>query len=134
MQGVDVSRLRGEIRGCMSALRTEPDGRVSATFVFPPEFTGFSGHFDGNPVLPGVCVLQSALVLAEDWLSAPVVLRELVSAKFRIPIGPGQELVVTCRKGDVLQDGRELLFVRAQADGRAVADLQLEISLAGGGA
>ena len=41
------------------------EGKFEAELRFDPEFPGFAGHFEGNPLVPGVCLIQAAELLAE---------------------------------------------------------------------
>ncbi len=50
-----------------------------------------SGHFPGNPVLPGVVLLDRALEAAEDWLGTPLLAVGLAQVKFVSPLRPGDE-------------------------------------------
>ena len=65
-------------------------------YLFDGEFPGFDGHFPGQPVLPGVCMLQAAVVTLEDWLVRSIRIQEISRARFVSPLGPGQELEVRC--------------------------------------
>ena len=71
-------------------------GRPWACFTFPIRFSGFDGHFPGQPVLPGVCMLQAAVVTLEDWLGQGVEVFEVRKARFLSPISPGQPLEIKC--------------------------------------
>jgi 3-hydroxyacyl-[acyl-carrier-protein] dehydratase len=95
-----MSVLRREIQKCMSDW--EPgDGRViRAGFVFPKDFTGFQGHFPERPVVPGVCLVQSVLVMLEKLHGSPVRLKEISSAKFYAPSTSGDVLAITCSVKD----------------------------------
>lgn len=64
-------------------------------FCFPPEFKGFQGHFDENPVLPGVCLVESVLVAAEKATGCSLRMEEIVMAKFLAFSGPGETLSVS---------------------------------------
>lgn len=73
------------------------EGTFSATFCFPPSFTGFDGHFPDNPVLPGICLVQAVLVAAEQALGQQLSLREIVLAKFISVVLPDDRLTAVCR-------------------------------------
>ncbi|OQW96453.1 MAG: hypothetical protein BWK77_04630 [Verrucomicrobia bacterium A1] len=89
--------------------------------MFSPEFIGFKGHFPENPILPGVCQVQAALVAAEAWKKTAVTLREIVVAKFFAVAGPNEELDFLCRE----QEKRLIASVRS--GGKKVAELTLRI-------
>lgn len=48
----------------------------------------FSGHFPGNPVLPGVCMVQIIKELVEEVKHIPVVLKTAQNIKFLHPVNP----------------------------------------------
>lgn len=63
------------------------------------------GHFPGQPVVPGVVLLDTALAQAEAWLQRPLRVAGLPNAKFIAALLPEQaaELELTYR-------GTELRF------------------------
>ncbi|MDD2703419.1 MAG: hypothetical protein PHC33_05385, partial [Candidatus Omnitrophica bacterium] len=67
-----------------------------AGFLFPKDFIGFHGHFPERPVVPGVCLVQSVLVMLEKWHGGPVRLKEISNAKFYSPSTSGDLLEFTC--------------------------------------
>lgn len=104
--------MNTEIQKCMVD-RTEG----TATFYFPETFIGFSGHFPEQPVLPGVCIIQAALVAAETSLK----LETIRSAKFFNVVLPNQKLDLKW----VLIDGE--LIASATSDGERIAQVKLEV-------
>lgn len=50
----------------------------------------YSAHFPGQPITPGVCIIQIASELLEEYLGAALVLREVVNAKFLAVITPDE--------------------------------------------
>lgn len=100
--------LRDDVLKCMSDASVSDGGAMSARFVFPADFTGFLGHFPDKPVLPGVCIIQSVLVLIEAILHKTPSLREIVAAKFFTAVGPGHDLKVECSAAKT--DGDSTIF------------------------
>lgn len=67
----------------------------TAEFVWavPPDHPAFAGHFPGRPIVPGVVLLDQALLFAaqmraEDGRAG----WQVAQAKFFVPVGPGQTL------------------------------------------
>jgi 3-hydroxyacyl-[acyl-carrier-protein] dehydratase len=92
----------------------------------------FAGHFPGNPVMPGVLILE-ALAQAGALLAAPQVnfdpARQAIyfmaidKAKFRKPVVPGDLLVLevrSLRKGSVIWKMRG----EAKVEGEVVAEAE----------
>ena len=81
--------------------RVSLDGpTATCEFVFEETFRGFHGHFPGNPVLPGVCFLQCALVLASKVSGGEKRVVLVDSAKFLAAVSPGQSVQATCQLED----------------------------------
>lgn len=102
--------IREEIRLCMSDATRTGDGCFRARFRFPADFTAFQGHFPGRPVLPGLCLIQAALVACESGRREKARLREIVSVKFFAPIAP---------ETDVFLDGVESPLEQAECSVKA---------------
>lgn len=97
-----MSFLTQEILGCVSPVTKGASGELLISISFSPEFSGFKGHFPGRPVLPGICMLETALVALGVYWGAPVTLRRLVSAKWLAPVLPGEEIgfAIRLKEGD----------------------------------
>jgi 3-hydroxyacyl-[acyl-carrier-protein] dehydratase len=65
---------------------------VSGSIVFDPDFPGFQGHFPGNPVLPGVCLIEAAVQLISHGAKRNLQLAEVENVKFFSPVNPGDEV------------------------------------------
>lgn len=48
----------------------------------------FKGHFPGQPVLPGACMLQMVKEILQEQLSQSVKLKKAMNLKFIAPIDP----------------------------------------------
>jgi 3-hydroxymyristoyl/3-hydroxydecanoyl-(acyl carrier protein) dehydratase len=73
---------------------------IGATFLISRDHPALPGHFPGNPVVPGVVVLDHViwtLAAAGVPLSR---LRNLRQAKFIEPLLPDEEATVTAEIGD----------------------------------
>ncbi|TDX02274.1 3-hydroxyacyl-ACP dehydratase [Dinghuibacter silviterrae] len=65
------------------------DGLLQATLVFDPAHRIFEGHFPGQPVVPGVCMMQIVKELVEKYvLGTPTRLTHADAAKFLRMIDP----------------------------------------------
>lgn len=122
-----MSNIRQEVRDCMSEYsEIEPD-KVSAVFVFPPDFSGFDGHFSFRAILPGVCITQCVLVMAEKMVGRPVTLQAIDRAKFFAPVTSNDKLSITCTQ-QARENGQILLKANATCDDKKISQLRLIVS------
>ncbi|WP_291864455.1 3-hydroxyacyl-ACP dehydratase [Maribacter sp.] len=71
------------------------DSAVKATIKIYKEHDIFKGHFPGNPVMPGVCMIQIIKELTEKATGKPLFLSVSSNIKFMAIINP--------EKNDILQ-------------------------------
>jgi 3-hydroxyacyl-[acyl-carrier-protein] dehydratase len=67
---------------------THEDGAISATLNIDAENAIFRGHFPGQPVVPGACMLQIVKEVLELALKHPIRLKKADQLKFMIMIDP----------------------------------------------
>jgi len=63
-------------------------------WIVPPDHPAFAGHFPGNPILPGVVLLDVALQIIVNTSGIALDICELGSVKFLSPAMPGDELLI----------------------------------------
>ncbi|OGV41896.1 MAG: hypothetical protein A2X46_17740 [Lentisphaerae bacterium GWF2_57_35] len=103
-------------------------GSPSADFVFPGAFTGFSGHFPGQPVLPGVCFIEAAVALLEAWHGREATVRQVSNAKFSRMVLPDQPVALRCVKFTNDDHGGRAAIV-CEHDGAKAAEFVLDYDL-----
>lgn len=72
----------------VESLKNIDEGKYSAVVMLNKEHDIFKGHFPGNPVTPGVCMMQIVKELAEEITSVPLMLVQAVNVKFMVIINP----------------------------------------------
>ncbi len=85
-------------------------------WTVPVDHPAFAGHFPGRPIVPGVVLLDRAILFAEQWLSQPASAWQVGNAKFLSPVGPGETLLFTLQR----KASGSIAFT-VHAAGRAVA-------------
>lgn len=67
----------------------------AAEFVWtvPADHPAFPGHFPGRPIVPGVVLLDQAILFAESLLGTGAGHWQVGTAKFLSPVGPAETLV-----------------------------------------
>lgn len=119
------SAVRRAAVACSEDIATR-NGSCSARLAFPPDFVGFQGHFPGNPILPGVCLIEAVLGVLETAYGKRFRLRRIASAKFREPVRPGESLVIECASST---DARGLkVNAQISSTGGRVAELVLHVT------
>lgn len=79
-----------------------------------PEIIYFSGHFDAQPVLPGVAQLEWAVTCAVTYLQTPDRFGGMESVKFQAPILPAATVVLAV---EWLPEKHKLKFAYRSPDG-----------------
>jgi 3-hydroxymyristoyl/3-hydroxydecanoyl-(acyl carrier protein) dehydratase len=105
-------------------------GEKAATFCFPPDFTGFQGHFPGKAILPGACQLQCFLAFLEQVSERELTIKEITLAKFYLPVLPDETITCTLSglpadlsgnftaKGSIFRGDERLTEIRVLVAGR----------------
>jgi len=96
----------------------------------------FQGHFPGNPIMPGVLIIECMAQVAgclffskePDPSAKLMVMSGVDKARFRRPIVPGDQIVVT---GEILNVRLGLVKFRSEArvDGALCAEAEMMSSL-----
>ncbi len=60
----------------------------------PIDHPAYAGHFPGQPILPGVVLLDAALHALAEVQGNPVASGQIKSAKFLSPVLPGESLTL----------------------------------------
>lgn len=108
-----TSPMYQELLACRADAAQRQGEQVVQDFVLPPNFSGFSGHFPGFPIVPAVVqVLLAQLTARENGLSADTMVA-LERAKFHRQLRPDERISVQC--------------CRKQVRGKCVIDAQLKV-------
>ena len=61
-------------------------------WIVPAEHPAFAGHFPGNPIVPGVVLLDRAILFAEELIGKSGLNWQVGNAKFFSPVRPEEAL------------------------------------------
>jgi 3-hydroxyacyl-[acyl-carrier-protein] dehydratase len=87
------------------------------TWAVPADHPAFAGHFPARPIVPGVVLLDQALLLAMQMRgAAPTSGWQVAQAKFFVPVGPSQVLLFALQTTP-----RGAIAFRVSCEGREVA-------------
>ncbi len=89
-KGCVSDMLSNHMQVFSSAASESPEARLYLDPGLPP----FSGHFTGNPILPGVCLIEAALLLAGVCAPDARRLVRIENARFTRLTRPGETLVL----------------------------------------
>lgn len=123
--------MRNEILACADGpvLGCGDDRAFELTYHFGEDFTAFSGHFPGHPILPAFVQLLAGECAMQIRAQREVVLQRVKRAKFLRAIQPDQKITVRWQErplGDGWQGSFTLL-----ADGEKAATFTLEMTATG---
>ena len=85
----------------------------AARLCIAPDHSALPGHFPGNPLVPGVVVLERVAAALKAWRGTTV---GRLDAKFVQPLRPGEEATIALD-----DDGARVRFEVTRADGAALA-------------
>ncbi|WP_306605241.1 3-hydroxyacyl-ACP dehydratase FabZ family protein [Azonexus sp.] len=73
---------------------------IEQCFVWavPTDHPAFAGHFPGRPIVPGVVLLDQAMLFAEQLSGQADCHWQISNAKFLSPVGPGETLNFTLQR------------------------------------
>ena len=92
----------------------EEETRHVAAFRVAQDHPALPGHFPGNPLVPGVVILDEVIGAVERWLGGSWRVSGVPQAKFLSPLRPGVDARVELERRDssvaftVLADGTTL--------------------------
>lgn len=70
---------------------------ASYTLRLHPDSVIYKAHFPGQPITPGVCIIRTAVELAEIHFDCPLTLFVVKNVKFLSVISPEETKEVVCR-------------------------------------
>ena len=81
-------KLNGDLFRIESRMEGLPEGQSGFNIILNPDHLIYKAHFPGQPVTPGVCILQMIQELLSEQLGMPLFIRKIKHVKFTNMISP----------------------------------------------
>ncbi|MCQ2067867.1 MAG: beta-hydroxyacyl-ACP dehydratase [Bacteroidaceae bacterium] len=122
-------RLNGEFYRIESRLEGLPQGQSGLNVILNPDHLIYKAHFPGQPVTPGVCILQMIQELLSEQYGTPLFISKVKNAKFINMISPVTDGRISVLFNSVIEEdgGVKVQGVVSRPD--SVTDLFLKFSL-----
>ena len=117
------SVISEELRKRLDAMEQTADGEYTCKVLFDPGFRGFEGHVEGNPIVPGFCLIELARVHAETALGQTLRTGKISQCRFRNPILAG--MTADCKLTIRRQDAEFRIQAEIRVGGKIAAQVRL---------
>jgi 3-hydroxyacyl-[acyl-carrier-protein] dehydratase len=91
-------------------------------FAVAADHPSLPGHFPGDPIVPGVLVLDQVIHAAESWLARAIQVRSLTQVKFVQPLRPEESARI-----NLMLEGATLKFT-VQKDSTMIAQGVMQLA------
>lgn len=110
-------------------LEVKHEELVEAILCFKSDFVGFSGHFPGYPVLPGIVIIYAGWLLAELCVNNKLELYFIREARFVRPIFPLDKIDVILKR--LKKDNEQQIWysVKIKWKGNLIAKYEIGTNL-----
>ena len=106
--------------------RTDGEGRCDFTIELNPQHFIYKAHFPGEPITPGVCIMQIAKELLEEAVSQQLTLSCVKNIKFLRIISPSEITVLDYSLSKIATEGDT---VKVQVNVLSGEDVYAKLSL-----
>lgn len=89
------------------------EARFESLADIPADHPAFAGHFPGQPILPGVLLIQRVMDLAEASIGRSLAACALRNVKFIAPVMPGDQLRLELERTSPVQYSFSVHIVQA---------------------
>ena len=122
------SKISAALRSRIWDLRATTENEYVCTMEFDAGFTGFEGHFEGNPIVPGVCLIEAARVIAEEAAGKALKTLRIAQCRFRRPIFAGETAAVSLKIADAPTPGERSIRADFRVGEALSAQFRLEVA------
>ena len=127
-----MNLVQKEILDSIIDIKSESNSELNIKLSFSKNFIGFNGHFDEQPVLPAICLLEIIKCsLYKQFCEMPII-SEILSAKFHNTITVKEKIDISIKsKQDFLErknsENELVLIVHFRGHGATAKKAQLKI-------
>ncbi|RMZ60550.1 3-hydroxyacyl-ACP dehydratase [Chryseobacterium nematophagum] len=104
----------------LKSYEKQESGGFIATIYLNKDHQIFKGHFPGNPVTPGVCMMQIVKELTEEFTSTQLFLKSASNVKFMAIINPFETPELTLHL-DINENGDDIKVKNTTLFGETIA-------------
>jgi len=124
-------RLNGDFFRIESRLEGLPQGQSGFNVILNPDHLIYRAHFPGQPVTPGVCILQMIQELLSEQVGTRLYISKIKNAKFISMISPVSDGRISVVFNSVTEDegGIKAQGVVARPDNQAELFLKFSVFL-----
>ena len=124
-------RLNGDFFRIESRLEGLPQGQSGFNVILNPDHLIYRAHFPGQPVTPGVCILQMIQELLLEQVGTRLYISKIKNAKFISMISPVSDGRISVVFNSVTEDegGIKAQGVVARPDNQAELFLKFSVFL-----
>lgn len=122
-------RLNGDFYSIESRLEGLPQGQSGFNVILNPDHLIYKAHFPGQPVTPGVCILQMIQELLSEEIGMPLFINKIKNAKFTSMISPLVDRRISVLFSAVTQEEGGIKAQGVVARPENVADVFLKFSV-----
>lgn len=122
-------RLNGDFYSIESRLEGLPQGQSGFNVILNPDHLIYKAHFPGQPVTPGVCILQMIQELLSEEMGIPLFINKIKNAKFTSMISPLDDRRISVLFSSVTSEDSGIKAQGVVARPGNVADVFLKFSV-----
>lgn len=97
-------KLNGDFFNIESRIEGLPQGQSGFNVILNPDHLIYKAHFPGQPVTPGVCILQMIQELLSVWMGIPLYIKKIKNAKFTNMISPLSDRRIAIMFNSVIEE------------------------------
>lgn len=121
-----MNKVEQYLEGAVKSIDISDQESAYVELLITEDFPGFDGHFEGEPILPGVCYIQALMFLAKKQIGSNLILKEVVLAKFTAVVKPGDELSIKAKTKTV---GNNVFVIKSIMCSGAVTVAKIDVKV-----